>query len=229
MGVLRALRSLPFMEQTWNDLLFAHWPVPASQVRPLLPRTLTLDTHEGRAWIGITPFVLSGLRLKGLPPLPGGSSFPEVNVRTYVIRGGRPGIHFLSLDAGHALAVAAARVAFLLPYFQARMDVRRNGEGLSFASRRGAAVFSAEYAPAGPAFTPSSGSLEHWLTERYCFFTGSYRCDIHHRPWVLKPARGTILRNTLARAAGIRLPDTAPLLHYSKGVRVDVWPLTPAS
>jgi uncharacterized protein YqjF (DUF2071 family) len=224
----KLLESLgPVMKQTWNDLLFAHWALPPSELRHRLPRGLTLDTHQGLAWVGITPFVLSGLRLKGLPALPGLSTFPELNLRTYVTRRGRPGVWFFSLDAGRAWAVAGARLAFFLPYFKARMEVERRDGAIRFRSRRGGAVFAADYAPEGPAFPAEPGSLEHFLVERYRLYATApggalTRVEIRHPPWILRRARAAISRNTIAEAAGIRLPDEPPLLHYSEGVRVDV-------
>jgi len=240
MGVARrVLRAAgPILRQTWNDLLFAHWELPPAALRPLLPRGLALDTYRGKAWVGITPFFLSGLRLKGFPPLPGFSRFPELNLRTYVVRNGRPGVWFFSLDAGRAWAVAGARMAFFLPYFRAKMDFVREGNLFRARSRRAhpgapAAVFAADYAPEGPSFTAAAGSLEHFLVERYRLYAAGpggrlLACDIRHPSWVLRSARAKISRNTLASAAGIRLPDGPPLLHYSSGVRVGVWAPIPA-
>lgn len=226
----------PVMKQTWSDLLFAHWALPPAALRPLLPRGLVLDTHQGRAWVGITPFVLSGLRLRGLPALPGLSAFPELNLRTYVTRRGRPGVWFFSLDAGRAWAVAGARLAFFLPYFKARMEVSRRDGTIRFRSRRAgpaSAAFAADYAPEGPAFTAAPGSLEHFLVERYRLYATApggalTRVEIRHRPWILRRARATISRNTIADAAGIRLPGEPPILRYSEGVRVDVGAPGPA-
>src|SRR5690349_15567099 len=97
------------MHQNWHDLLFAHWPVPVETLRPLIPAGLSLDTYNGEAWLGLIAFNLSGIRLRGLPPVPFTCQFVELNVRTYVIRDGKPGIYFLSLDASNALAGAIAR------------------------------------------------------------------------------------------------------------------------
>src|SRR5919197_218550 len=89
----------PVMHQTWQDLLFLHWPIDPIALRPLIPAALDIDTFEGQAWIGITPFALTDLRVTAMPPIPGLSSFDEVNVRTYVVHNGTPGIWFFSLDA----------------------------------------------------------------------------------------------------------------------------------
>src|SRR5437867_5100192 len=103
----------------WHDLLFLHWPVRPEIIRPLIPNGLELDTFDGAAWIGVVPFRMTGVRLRWLPPLPGISAFPELNVRTYVRVRDRPGVYFFSLDAGSRTAVAMARAWFHLPYFHA--------------------------------------------------------------------------------------------------------------
>ena len=103
------------MAQTWTDLLFAHWSVAPATLERAVPTQLPLDTFDGRAWIGITPFAVRNTRLRPTLPVPFVSAFPELNVRTYVTVGGKPGIFFFSLDADSMLAVAAARRAYRLP------------------------------------------------------------------------------------------------------------------
>src|SRR5262245_42644757 len=150
------------MTQTWHDLLFAHWPVDADSLRPRVPPQLPLDLFDGRAWIGVVPFHMTNVSPRLIPPLPGLSAFPEINVRTYVTVGGRPGVYFFSLDATNPVAVWSARALFRLPYFQASMRVERRGDGVGYRSRRSAgdAVFDAEYAPSGTGFVADRGSLE---------------------------------------------------------------------
>ncbi len=224
------------MAQTWSDLLFAHWPLPAAVVRPLLPAGLPLDTFDGMAWLGVVPFRMSGVHPRLLPSLPWFSAFPELNVRTYVSRDGRPGVFFFSLDAGNHLAVALARRLFKLPYFHARMLVGRGRQVAYLSERRhrGAppARFVATYAPSGPAAIALPGSLAHFLTARFCLYAADgagrlYRAEIDHLPWPLQPATGTIAANTMAAAAGIALPDEPPLLHFARRLEVHVWPLRP--
>jgi uncharacterized protein YqjF (DUF2071 family) len=227
------------MGQTWEDLLFAHWPVAPLSLQRLLPPGLPLDTFDGAGWVGITPFRLSRLRLRALPALPGASSFPEINVRTYVRLGGKPGVFFFSLDAGSALAVAAARRLYRLPYFRARFSVETRESGILYTNRRThpgapAADFSAKYTPAGEASLARPGSLAWWLTERYCLYAVDragrfHRAEIHHAPWPLQPARAAIQRNTMASAAGVELPDSPPLLHFARHLDVWVWPLRRAA
>src|SRR5919205_1628427 len=85
--------------QTWENLLFAHWRVPEPELRRLVPPALELDVRDGSAWLGMTPFRVSGLRLRGMLPVPRLSTFLELNVRTYVTAEDKPGIWFFSLDA----------------------------------------------------------------------------------------------------------------------------------
>jgi hypothetical protein len=222
------------MAQTWHDLLFAHWPVPPAVLARLIPPGLALDTFDGAAWVGVVPFRMTGIRLRGLPALPGGGALPEINVRTYVTAGGKPGVWFFSLDAGSALAVAAARRWFHLPYYRARFSIEREGDHVRYTCRRthgGAppAEFTARYGPAGDVTPARPGTLDHWLTERYCLYAAGTRGrlsrgEIHHAPWPLQPAAATIERNTMATAAGIELPPSAPRLHFARRLDVRIWP-----
>lgn len=221
------------MAQTWRTLLFAHWPVPADALRRLLPRSLPLDTFDGTAWLSITPFVVEGLRPRGMPAVPGLSAFPELNVRTYVQRDDKPGVFFFSLDAGSRLAVAAARRLYALPYFHARMRATRSGSSIDYGSERidsraAPAACDATFRPIGPVQPARPGSLTAWLTERYCLYAvdgahSLYRAEIHHRPWALHDAAAEVRRNTMAEPLGLTLPEVAPLLHFSERLDVHVW------
>ncbi len=219
------------MTQTWLDLVFAHWRVPAGELRHRIPAELELEEFDGSAWLGIAPFEVVGLSPRFVPALPLVSHFPELNVRTYVRRDEKPGVFFFSLDAGSALAVEAARAFFRLPYFRATMRIRREGEWIRFRSRRvrrGAAAFSARYRPVGPPFEARPGTLDHFLVERYCLYTGLlgpriFRVDIHHPPWQLQRGEAVIDENGMAEANGIRLPDDAPILHFSRRQPTLVW------
>jgi uncharacterized protein YqjF (DUF2071 family) len=226
------------MAQTWTDLLFAHWSVAPAALEGLVPAQLPLDTFGGRAWIGVTPFGVRNTRLRPTLPVPFVSAFPEINVRTYVTIGGKPGIFFFSLDADSALAVAVARRAYRLPYFRSRMSIDRDGRTVRFASTRTSpeapapAAFRAGYRPTGAIFTASRGTLEHWLTERYCLYTLDdelhvQRAEIHHPPWPLQPAEADIDVNTMARELAIELDDD-PLLHYAHRQDVVFWMLRAA-
>jgi uncharacterized protein len=223
------------MEQTWNDLLFAHWPLDPEILRPLVPSVLPLDTFDGQCWVAVTPFHMSGIRARWMPPLPGLSAFPELNVRTYVTYAGKPGVYFFSLDAGSRVAAWAARMTYHLPYFYAHMRVHEQDRWIQYHSlrkssfRNSGAELSGRYRPTGPIQIRERGTLEHWLTERYCLYTvvrnSVFRAEIHHEPWPLQDAEGRFSVNTLAIAAGIKLPEIQPLLHFAKRLEVLVWPL----
>ena len=220
------------MGQTWEDLLFLHWRVPAPTLRTLVSPHLDIDQHDGSAWLGITPFRVAALRLRGLLPLPGISSFLELNVRTYVTDGTKPGIWFFSLDAASRLAVEAARSGYKLPYFHAQMHTARVGEWIAYESARAATAgvaFAARYRPVGEEFLAEPGSLEEFLVERYCLYTEHAgrlrRAEIHHRPWTARRAEAEIEVNTMAP---VELPDDEP--HVLWGGRQDVvlWALDDA-
>lgn len=223
--------KLPWvMRQTWRHLLFAHWPLDARWLEPCIPAGLELDRYEGQPWLSITPFELTDLRMRGLPAVPGVSSFPELNVRTYVRVEGKPGIFFFSLDAGSAIASAAARLTLRLPYRHASMHVRREGEVVHYDCRRngeGGAAFRASYRPLGDPFEARAGSLEEWLTERYCLYTRIAgrlcRLEIDHRPWVLHASEASIEVNTMTAPLGFTLPPPVHL-QYSARQDVVVWP-----
>ena len=227
-----------FMAQSWEDLLFAHWRVRVEQLRPLVPRELPLDTFGGSAWVGVTPFYVSAIRLRGAPHVPGVTAFAETNVRTYVTIDDRPGIFFLSLDAASGMAVASARRAYRLPYFRARIHLARRGPGgwidyrCERTSRDGPpAALDIRYRPVGEVDPAEPGTLEYFLAERYCLYTTDeharpHRADIHHPPWPLQSAEAEISVNTMARPWGLELPGD-PVLHFSRRQDVVIWPIAP--
>jgi hypothetical protein len=220
------------MAQSWHDLLFAHWAVDAAMLRPHIPEKLQIDTFDGRAWLGIVPFSMRGVRLRWMPPLPWLSAFPELNVRTYVTAQEKPGVWFFSLDAANALAVAAARLTFHLPYFRARMKCRETGGWIEYRSHRAhpgasAATFEGRYRGVSEFFQAKPSTLEHFLTERYCLYSAGkgriYRGEIHHPPWLLQNAEAQITKNSMAEAAGLRLPAEPPLLHVAQRQDMVAW------
>ncbi len=223
------------MAQTWEYLLFMHWVVPAEMLQKHLPAGLTLDTFDGQAWLGVVPFLMNYVRLRGLPPVPFTARFPELNVRTYVVRDGIPGVWFFSLDAANPLAVAIARRTFHLPYFNANMTMGVENDSITYRSQRTHANaknadFSAKYRPTSAIFYSQKGTLEYWLTERYALYAADasgklYRGQIHHVPWSLQRAEATLENNTMAAAADILLPDTPPVLHYIRRLDVLAWAL----
>jgi uncharacterized protein len=219
------------MRQNWHDLLFMHWPLPPDDLRPLVPAQLELDLYCDQAWIGVVPFWMSGIRKRGLPPMPGLSRFPELNVRTYVRYGQKAGVYFFSLDAANSTAVWAARKFYHLPYFQAEMRAEERGGEFMYSSRRleSSAEYSGRYHPVSDVKLRHKGSLEHFLTERYCLYTVSdgrvYCGEIHHSPWPLQDATANVTQNSMATASGIALPPAPPILHFAKRLDVLIWPL----
>ncbi len=220
------------MAQSWHDLLFAHWAVEVAALRAIIPARLQIDTFGGQAWLGIVPFRMSGVRLRWTPALPWLSAFPELNVRTYVTAEDKPGVWFFSLDAGNSLAVMAARRTFHLPYFRARMQCEESGGWIQYRSKRmhrgaPAATFAAKYKGNVEAFEPQRRTLEHFLTERYCLYAAHrgriYRGEIHHPPWRLQSAQVELECNSMAEAARIALPASAPLLHFARQQQMVAW------
>ena len=218
---------MDLLQMRWRDALFAHWPVDPAVVSARLPEGLQVATYDGDAWLGVVGFVMEDIRPRGAPL---GLSFPELNLRTYVTRPGRDdhSVYFFSLDADDRLGVLVARGLFRLPYFSAEMRVSREDDAVTLRSRRtqsGArpAHFEATYRPTGEQFTPEAGTLEHFLTENYRFYTDGaslYYGDIAHPPWPLVEGTAEIETNTLFEADGFERPAGDPLVHYSPGTEV---------
>ena len=214
--------------QSWRDLLFMHWPVPASTLRALVPEKLELQEFEGTAWLGLVPFRMVGVMRRPWPDMPGISAFPELNVRTYVALDGKPGVWFLSLDAANRLAVWAARRFFHLPYYMADMSLVEDAHGLHYRSLRRGGELVATYRPTSAPYFARAGMLEHWLTERYCLYAeapdGSiWRNDVHHHRWPLQSATANVERNTYLDLHGISVGDSPALLHFARRLDVVVW------
>jgi uncharacterized protein len=214
--------------QSWRDLLFMHWPVSASALRALVPQKLELQEFEGTAWLGLVPFRMAGVMRRPWPDMPWVSAFPELNVRTYVVLDQKPGVWFLSLDAANRLAVWAARRFFHLPYYLAAMSLSEDADGIHYRSARKGAELLATYRPTSEPYLARAGSLEHWLTERYCLYAeapdGSiWRNDVHHHPWPLQSAFANIERNTFSDLHGISVREPPALLHFARRLDVVVW------
>lgn len=227
------------MTQRWNDLLFAHWRVEATQISALLPEGLVVDTFDSSAWLGIVPFWMDRIKVRGIPTIPGARSFPELNMRTYVrdLRTNTPGVYFFSLDGANLFGVIAARSFYHLPYYWAQMRIKDQGnQEFAFQSRRRFAgkpvVFKARYRGLGPTARLAEsrlGTLEYFLTERYCLFTHTrlgqlVRANVHHVPWPLEDARAEIERNDLPASIGIQIAPQQPVLHYSRRLAIYMWP-----
>lgn len=237
------------MTQTWNDLAFFHYAIEPAVLRALVPQDLTLDLWQGAAWLSIIPFWMSHVRPPGIPSMPGLSTFPELNVRTYVTYEDKPGIYFFSLDAGNLSAVWGARLFYRLPYWHAAMKVDRQRKALTNArtghaepspigyhSRRihgprasdGPAELRCSYRPLGDVDMAHRRTLDEFLVERYCLYAVTpkhlYRGEVHHLPYEIQRCEYTIEKNTMAEPLGLRLPPSPELAHYSSRLKVLIWP-----
>ncbi len=221
------------MRMTWSELLFAHWPIDPQRVARLLPTGVNLDVREGKAWVGVVPFLMSNVTPRLCPPIPGLSRFLELNVRTYVTVDGKPGVWFFSLDAESRIAVRVARATFNLPYMDAMMSVSRDDSGSvryqSQRTHRGEplASYDATYGPSGDFSEANAGSLEHWLTARYCLYSANregyrFRGEIDHPPWQLAPVTYTERVNTMGKPLGFDF-EGGPHLLCAKPIDVRAW------
>ncbi|HEX8329595.1 MAG TPA: DUF2071 domain-containing protein [Hymenobacter sp.] len=227
----------PLLRQEWSDLLFMHWPVPAALLQPYLPPRLTIDTHDGMAWLAVVPFRMSKVRTRVSPPVPGADEFLELNVRTYVHLDGVPGVWFFSLDATNALAVWTARTFFHLPYLRANMRMESPSAQLrQFTAKRThartpAAQFRATWNIGAPLPPAEPGSLTFFLTERYCLYANNkdqtklYRGRVAHAPWPLSSVQVLHYESSLVESHGLPTPAGAPVLHAGGPVSVELWPM----
>jgi len=246
------------MNQKWGKLLFMHWPIDEDILRPLIPSQLSIDIFDGQAWIGVVPFTMWGIRASFLPPIPGTSAFHELNVRTYVHYRGVPGVWFFSLDAANSQAVWAARTFYHLPYFNATMSLKQEGNTINYSSIRKdkktyAQFFASEskgfsvdlnserfenlpraalemsWTVAEPLPQAKPGSIEFFLTERYCLYAyyrdSLYQSRIFHEPWKLHGASSDSCHSTMVESLGIAQPSADPLLHYAESIAVEIWRL----
>jgi len=250
--------AFPVMTQNWGKLLFMHWPVDEDVLRPLVPSQLSIDKFEGLAWIGVVPFTMWGIRASFLPPIPGTRAFHELNVRTYVHYRGVPGVWFFSLDAANSLAVWGARTFYHLPYFNSTMSLNQEGNTIHYSSKRKnkrsyAQFFASEskgfsvdlnserfqnlpraelemsWTLAEPIPQSKPGSIEFFLTERYCLYAYNrdrlYQSRIFHEPWKLRIASSESRRSTMIESLGVCPPKAEPLLQYAESISVDIWSL----
>lgn len=220
------------INQSWSNLLFAHWPVPVAAMRAIVPQELELDLYEGQAYIAVVPFEMREVSPRYFPSLPSLSFFLELNVRTYVRYKDRPGVYFFSLDASNPIAVWLACNLYHLPYFNAKMQCQKNAlftyKSVRAKSNDKPVELDVRYGPTGPVYASQPGSLEHFLTERYCLFTVSnntvYRGDIHHRPWPLQAAQAEFHKNTMTAPLGLELKGQ-PILHFVANIDTIEWPI----
>lgn len=216
------------MSQAWRNLLFAHWRVPADVLQKLIPAPLEVDTFDDSAWVGVVPFRMCEIRGRLMPFH---IDFLELNVRTYVKFGERRGVYFFSLDADHYPSVWGARTFYGLPYFRAKMSYENKNGVINYASKRlgsgQSADFSAKYEATGPQELALPGTLQHFLTERYCLMISQrgivHRTDIHHAPWQLAQARATISVNSMPTPLGLTLDTPPDSLLYAEEMKMVNW------
>ncbi|MEV4835792.1 DUF2071 domain-containing protein [Nonomuraea sp. NPDC049486] len=225
----------PVMYHRWSSMTFLHWRYPAETVRPLVPGHLTVETFDGSAWVGMTPFLMEDVRAPGLPRLPWVSRFPETNLRTYVRdEHGRGGIWFLSLDAGRLPAVLGGRAGYWLPYHWSDMSVRVDAGRWRYRCRRiwpgpRGARCHAESKVGLVLSERERDETAHFLTARFRLFSQvagrPVTAEVEHPPWPLHRAGLLDLDETLRRAAGLPDTDDEPLVHASPGVpvRIGMW------
>lgn len=219
--------------QEWRDLTFLHWRVDPAALQAHLPAGLSLDLHEGEAWLGVVPFRMRNIRPRWAVPVPGISNFPEFNLRTYVVHGDRPGVFFLTLEADSRVTCAYAPRAYGLPYRYAAGRLDCDGDTHRWETRRpdGSHAFSGSSVPRGAPRAAAPGSLEHFLFERYALYTehAGALCIGHtqHDPWQIWDAEATVTVNDLTDAFGLGIGDaqTPDLVHRSPGVEVHSWSL----
>jgi uncharacterized protein YqjF (DUF2071 family) len=217
----------------WHTLCFLHWRVDAGEIARFLPAGVTLDTFDGSAWIGIVPFLMEDVSPRGVPRVRRVADFAEINVRTYVTAGGKPGVWFFSLDATQPLAVRVARTLFHLPYLDARIETRRDHDRVSYTSVRthlggGVAELAVRYWPTGPASRSMPGTLEYFLIERYCLYVESrrgavLRVEVDHVPWPVQPAAAEVDRCTMTQPFGVAVGSEPPLAHFVERLDVVAW------
>lgn len=214
------------LKMKWKKAFFAHWDWDPSDVEARLPKGLQLDTFNGRAYLGVVPFLMEDIRLAVMPSGTG-LAFPELNLRTYVTLNGEKGVYFFNLDASSALGVYLARKLFAIPYYQADFSVSTAQESIQFAHKRKntSTRFDAVYKGDKQIFYAEKGSLEHWLTERYIFYTsrgrnGLFEGRIAHKPWPLQRGSWKAVQNDLFRANRFAEPSSVPHLLYSGGIDV---------
>jgi len=236
-------RSQWLLSQNWNDQLFAHFAMDPPTVRRLVPEALALDLYDGVAWLTISTLCTSHLRPSGIPPVPGVSFFPLVILRTYVTMQGKPGLFYLSVDAGNLSAVWLARIFFRMQYWHSAICISgatiraRNPKecGIHFSSSRlhgpaateGPAKLDVIYSPEGDCEKARRGSLDEFLSERYCVYSWNrgkyYRTEVHHQPWVLQHASVEVRANSIATPFGLALSPKPSLCHFSRSLKMLAW------
>ena len=221
----------PLGFQNWRSFLFLHWEVPVDQLRACVPDSLSLDLYEGKALMGVVPFVMRDIRPHWWPAF-AAINFLETNVRTYVHCGGEPGVYFMSLDANSHLGVWGGRMGWGLPYHFAKMKFTAGEHQHMYQVQRARqpATFPTRYQIGDPLGPSQLDTLQHFLLERYLLFVERqgqvWRGQGHHRPYPVQKVEVTEVSDSLIQAAGIEPIDADPVCaHYSPGVDVEIMDL----
>ena len=220
-ATLKPERQSPLFYQEWQDLLFLHWEYDPGSIQATLPEGLSVDTYDHRAYLGILPFRTRKARPRFLPPLPLLSNFPQINFRTYVYNErGVPGVWFYSLEVDQRLAVALARKIYSLPFFPAKMKVKKVRDQINFISQRPDAPADLRsfyrYAGKGAARQAEPGSLDFFLVERYVLFSLDSNSErlrtarVHHRPYAILSAEVPDWTESLFQLNGFDPPGRPP-------------------
>lgn len=223
----------PVMRMTWENLTFLHWAYPPGDVQRLLPEGIEVEPRDGKAWVSLVPLYMR-VRPPFGPAVPGLTTFPETNVRTYVTGpGGEPGVWFFSLDATNPAAVAAGRATLGLPYFVSKMDFTRDGNSLRYEGRRaGRQADRASHrieVEAGEEIAESDlTEFDHFLTARFRMWSVNrgvvLLSDQEHAPWQLRRATVGVLEQDLLQHAGLPRPTAEPVVHFADRMEVRVGP-----
>ena len=231
------------MLQGWYDLTAIHWRYPPAHVQALPPTGFVVDTFDGDAYVGLIPFHMRRIRVPGLPAFGSLSTFPETNVRTYVVdRSGRRGVWFFSLDITRLIPALVARITYRLPYCWATMTMDANGTDVGgtrrYTSRRRWPVGRSERAThqrarstvsvriGHPILGADISGLDHFLTARWALGSTFGRrlmwARVDHPPWPLHQAELLECDETMLTAAGLPAPTGEPIVRWSPGVEVRI-------
>jgi uncharacterized protein len=212
--------------QEWNNALFLHWNVPASELIKVIPKGLPLDTFNGEGWISLVAFTMERIRPRYLPSISAISDFHEVNVRTYVNKDNKSGVYFLSIEAGKHISCFVAKLLSGLAYTKSRIYFQTKSNTRNYLSENINSDSQLDVHFTIGARVPYKSDLHTWLTERYCLYLAQgqkvFRYQTHHKPWALNDVNISNL-NTQYKIGNISLHRKPDLAHFSPGVKVVAW------
>ncbi len=216
--------------QEWRNLSFLHWEVLPNKLSKYIPNGLEIDTFEGKAYIGTIPFMMTNVRPRLAFSVPGISTFPEFNIRTYVTRKGKAGVLFITLDAQSLVTCTYAPWAYGLPYRYCKADMEVDGTIYKWNSKRKTGEgITGTCTASGEIREAQKGTLEEFLFERYCLYTvrKGELCIAHtqHDPWKYRDGSAEITSNSLTESYDLGIDNSLnpDLVHMSEGVLVNTW------